>query len=64
MDSKKVLQIVEGGFNTQEINSEYEMLSSKDESLSSGITSPEETLSRSEDEEPVIVLPTPKRKKN
>ena len=68
MDLKKVLQIVEGGFHTQEINSafkfnKYDILSSKDESLSSDITSSEETESSTEDEELIIILPTPKRRK-
>ena len=41
VDLKKVLEIVEGGFNTQEINSafDYDIVSSKDESVSSCITS-------------------------
>ena len=35
MDLKKMIQIVEGGFNTQEINSafDYDIVSSKDESV-------------------------------
>ena len=65
---KKVLQIVEGGLNTQEINSafdfnEYVILSSQDDSLTSEISSDDGNESGT-DEDPVIILPTQKRRKN
>ena len=65
---KKVLQIVEGGFNTQEINSafdfnEYDLLSSEDDSLTSEIGSDDGNESGT-DEDAVIVLPTLKRRKS
>ena len=68
MDLKKALQIVEGGFDAQEINSafdsnEYDILSSEDDSLTSEITS-DENQSGTEDEDPVIILPSPKGRKN
>ena len=65
VDLKKVLQIIEGGFNTQEINSafDYDIVSSEDESLSSGITSSDETESGSENEDVSVILPTPKKRK-
>ena len=65
MDLKKILQIVEGGFNTQEINSafDYDIVSSEDESVSSGITSSDETESGSDNEDVSVILPTPKRRK-
>ena len=49
----KVLQIVEGGFNTQEINSafdfnEYDILSSEDDSLTSEISSDDGNESRTD----------------
>ena len=58
-----MLQIVEGGFNTQEINSafDYDIVSSKDESLGSGITSSDETESSSDNEEVSVILPTSKK---
>ena len=63
----KVLQIVEGGFNTQEINSafdfnEYDILSSEDDSLTSEISLDDGNESGT-DEDPVIIPPTPKRRK-
>ena len=67
VDLKKALQIVEGGFNTQEMNSafdfnEYDILSY--ESLCSEITSSDENQSNTEDEDPVIIVPSPKRRKS
>ena len=69
VDFKKVLEIVEGGFDTQEINSafdfnEYDILSSEDDSLTSEITSSDENQSGTEDEDPVIIPPSPKGRKN
>ena len=65
VDLKKMLQIVEGGFNTQEINSafDYDMISSKDESLSSSITPSDKTESSSDNEEVAVIPPTPKKGK-
>ena len=58
-------RIVEGGFNTQEINSafDYDIVSSKDESLSSGITSSDETENGNDHEEVSVILSTPKKGK-
>ena len=65
VDLKKMLQIVEDGFNTQEINSafDYDIVSSKDESVSSRITSSDETESGSENEDVSVIPPTPKKRK-
>ena len=65
---KKVLQIVEGGFNTQEINSafdfnDYDILSSEDDSLTSAISSDDGNESGT-DEDPIIIPPSPKRRKS
>ena len=65
---KKVLQIVEGGFNTQEINSafdfnDYDILLSEDDSLTSEISSDDGNESGT-DKDPVIIPPTPKRRKS
>ena len=45
VDLKKMLQIVEGGFNTQEINSafDYDIVSLEDESVILSITSSDES---------------------
>ena len=65
VDLKKMLQIVEGGFNTQEINSafNYDIVSSEDESVISSITSSEEYESGSENEDISVIPPTPKKRK-
>ena len=65
VDLKKMLQIVEGGFNTQEINSafDYDIVLSKDESVSSRITSSDESESGSENEDVSVIPPTPKKRK-
>ena len=67
VDLKKVLQIVEGGFNTEQINSafdfdDYNLLSSEDDSLTSEISSDNENESGT-DEDAVIIPPSPKRRK-
>ena len=66
VDLKKMLQIVEGGFNTQEINSAFDydiVSSSEDESVISHITSSDESESGSENESVSIIPPTPKKRK-
>ena len=66
VDLKKMLQIVEGGFNTQEINSafDYDIVSSLgDESLISCISSSDESESGSENESVSVIPPTPKKRK-
>ena len=65
VDLKKMLQIVEGGFNTQEINSafDYDIVSSEDESVISSISSSDESESGSENEDISVIPPTPKKRK-
>ena len=66
VDLKKMLQIVEGGFNTQEINSAFDydiVSSSEDESVISCITSSDESESGSENEDVSVIPPTPKKRK-
>ena len=66
VDLKKMLQIVEGGFNTQEINSAFDydiVSSSEDESVISHITSSDESQSSSENEDVSVIPPTPKKRK-
>ena len=66
VDLKKMLQIVEGGFNTQEINSafDYDIVSSlEDESVILRITSSDESESGSENESVSVIPPTPKKRK-
>ena len=66
VDLKKMLGIVEGGFNTQDINSafDYDIVSSpEDESVISRITSSDESESGSENESVSIIPPTPKKRK-
>ena len=65
VDLKKMLQIVEGGFNTQEINSafDYDTVSFEDQSLSSGIRSSDKTESSSDNKVVAVILPTPKKRK-
>ena len=65
VDLKKMLQIVEGGFNTQEINSafEYDIVSSEDESVISHISSSDESENCSENEDILVIPPTPKKRK-
>ena len=66
VDLKKMLEIVEGGFNTQEINSAFDydiVSSSEDESLISCITSFDESESGSENESVSVIPPTPKKRK-
>ena len=60
-----MLQIVEGGFNTQEINSafDYDIVSSEDESVILCITSSDESESGSENEDVSVIPPTPKKRK-
>ena len=61
-----MLQIVEGGFNTQEINSafDYDIVpSSEDESVISHITSSDESESGSENESVSVIPSTPKKRK-
>ena len=61
-----MLQIVEGGFNTQEINSAFDydiVSSSEDESVISHITSSDESESGSENESVSVIPPTPKKRK-
>ena len=61
-----MLEIVEGGFNTQEINSafDYDIVSSlEDESVISRITSSDESESGSENESVSVIPPTPKKRK-
>ena len=63
---KKMLEIVEGGFNTQEINSAFDydiVSSSEDESLISCISSSDESESGSENESVSVIPPTPKKRK-
>ena len=66
VDLKKMLQIVEGGFNTQEINSafDYDIVSSlEDESLILRISSSDQSESGSENESVSVIPPTPKKRK-
>ena len=66
VDLKKMLQIVEGGFNTQEINSalDYDIVSSsEDESVISRISSSDESENCSENEHILVIPPTPKKRK-
>ena len=65
VDLKKLLEIVEGGFNTQEINSafDYDIVSSEDESVSLRITSSDESVSGSDNEDVSVIPPTPKKRK-
>ena len=66
VDLKKMLEIVEGGFNTQDINSAFDydiVSSSEDESVISRITSSDESESGSENESVSIIPPTPKKRK-
>ena len=60
-----MLEIVEGGFNTQEINSafDYDIVSSEDESVSSRITSSDESESGSDNDDVLVIPPTPKKRK-
>ena len=60
-----MLQIVEGGFNTQEINSafDYDIVSSEDESVILRISSSDESESGSENEDISVIPPTPKKRK-
>ena len=61
-----MLEIVEGGFNTQEINSAFDydiVLSSEDESVILCITSSDESESGSENESVSVIPPTPKKRK-
>ena len=60
-----MLEIVEGGFNTQEINSafDYDIVSSKDESVGLRITSSDESESGSNNEDVSVIPPTPKKGK-
>ena len=66
VDLKKMLQIVEGGFNTQEINSafDYDIVSSEDESVILRISSSDESESGSENEDISVIPPTPKKRQN
>ena len=65
VDLKKMLQIVEGGFNTLEINSafDYDIVSSEDESVISRISSSDESESGRENEDISVIPPTPKKRK-
>ena len=66
VDLKKMLQMVEGGFNTQEINSAFDydtVSSSEDESVILCITSSDESESSSENEDVSVIPPTPKKRK-
>ena len=66
VDLKKMLEIVEGGFNTQEINSAFDydiVSSSKDESVISHICSSDESESGSENESVSVIPPTSKKQK-
>ena len=60
MDLKKVFEIVEGGFNNQEINSafDYDIVSSEDESVSLRITSSGKSESGSDNCQTVKVMTT------
>ena len=61
-----MLQIVEGGFNTQEINSAFDydiVSSSEDESVISRISSSDESENCSENEDILVIPPTPKKRK-
>ena len=61
-----MLEIVEGGFITQDINSAFDydiVSSSEDESVISHITSSDESESGSENESVSIIPPTPKKRK-
>ena len=58
-----MLQIVEGGFNTQEINSAFDydiVTSSEDESVILRISSSDESENCSENEDILVIPPTPK----
>ena len=67
VDLQKMLQIVEGGFNTQDINAafDYDLVSSDDDSsLSPSISSEESESENTIDYEKVTVIyPTPKKRK-
>ena len=66
VDLKKMLEIVEGGFNTQEINSAFDydiVSSSEDESVILCITSSDESESGSENESVSVIPPIPKKRK-
>ena len=66
VDLKKMLEIVGGGFNIQDINSafDYDIVSSvEDESVILHITSSDESESGSENESVSIIPPTPKKRK-
>ena len=67
VDLQKVVQIVEGGFNTQDINAafDYDLVSSDDDSsLSPSISSEESESENTIDYEKVTVIyPTPKKRK-
>ena len=68
VDLKKMLQIVEGQFNTQEINSAFDydydiVTSSEDESVISRISSSDESENCSENEDILVIPPTPKKRK-
>ena len=66
VDLQKMLEIVKGGFNIQDINSafDYDIVSlSEDESVISRITSSDESESGSENESVSIIPPTPKKRK-
>ena len=66
VDLKKMLEIVEGGFNTRDINSAFDydiVSSSEDESVILHITSSDESESDSENESVLIIPPTPKKRK-
>ena len=61
-----MLEIVEGEFNTQEINSAFDydiVSSSEDESVISHITSSDQSESGSENESVSVIPPTPKKRK-
>ena len=66
VDLKKMLEIVEGGFNAQEINSAFDydiVSSSEDESVILRITSSDESESGSENESVSVIPPTRKKRK-
>ena len=67
VDLQKMVQIIEGGFNTQDINAafDYDLVSSDDDSsLSPSISSEESESENNIDYEKVTVIyPTPKKRK-
>ena len=65
VDVQKVMEIVEGGFNTLEINAafDYDLVLSDDDSSNSGIISSEESENSIDYDQITVIPPTPKKRK-